>query len=112
MAALGRGMNDRIAVATRLCDLHRDECSTLYYDYSDVHELTNARDAYERACQYGSHAQTCIALAGKYLDGELEEPVLGRGQALIDWACPKLAQLKYGKSTLEYKSRCVAAEAK
>lgn len=112
MADLSRGVDDRIEAGSRLCELHRDDCTALYYAYFAAHDLLKARDGYERACQYGGYAQTCLALAGKYVDGELAEPVLGRGQALIDWACPKLAQSKHGKTTIEYKARCAAPVAK
>ena len=56
-------------------------------------ELIGARDSEERACQYAADSKwICAGLASSYLDGTYQEPVPGRGKALSDWACPKLAK--------------------
>jgi hypothetical protein len=83
----------RFEMAQRLCELRPDDCGGLGLVYESRKDRTQARDSFERECQYGGHqrAGTCARLAGAYLDGTLEEPVPGRAQALLDWACPQLA---------------------
>ena len=110
-AGLSKSDRDRIDVAERLCDLHRDQCTALFFAYSAVHDMTKARDGLERACQYGN-AGACLDLGVKYVDRELAEPVLDRGQALIDWACPKLAENRHGKLLRDQAEKCERATRK
>ena len=55
-------------------------------------DAATERDSFERACQYGGSKVLglCAGLAASYLDGELVEPVPGRGHALFEFACGKL----------------------
>ena len=85
-AGLSKDDLARIDAAKRLCELHLDRCGELATAYMAEHDTKNARDAFERACQYGN-TSVCLELGVKYTGGELTEPVVGRGQALIDWAC-------------------------
>jgi hypothetical protein len=83
---------DQFDNAQRLCDLRPDSCTNL----GDLYELrgdkAGERDNWERECEFGKDRWgVCIQLAERYVTGKLEEPVPGRGQALLDWACPKLA---------------------
>jgi hypothetical protein len=76
-------LSDRAAggfAATRLCELAREQCV--------ASEHPSPQEAFERACQYGDEsAWACAELGLRYLRGEFPEPVKGRGQALLDWAC-------------------------
>jgi hypothetical protein len=83
----------RFEMSQRLCELRPDDCAGLGFVYKSRNDPTHARDSFERECQYGGAHQSasCAQLAGAYLDGTLEEPVPGRAQALLDWACPQLA---------------------
>jgi hypothetical protein len=84
--------NDVKATAQLLCDLRRERCDRLAGLYRELKDYPNERDTLEIACEYGKNAWTsCIELGAGYLQHHFEEPVAGRGQALIDWACPGLA---------------------
>jgi hypothetical protein len=110
-AGLSKSNRDRLDAAKRSCDLHHDECGVLFFIYDAAHDTTNARDALERACQYGSTAD-CLDLGVKYLDRELAEPVLDRGQALVDWACPRLTEKRHGKLMRDQAEKCERATKK
>ncbi|MEO6772474.1 MAG: hypothetical protein ABI467_05555 [Kofleriaceae bacterium] len=82
---------DQFEVAQRLCNLRPGECVELAEIEVKRHDLTAARDSFERTCQYGDHLfELCAALGTEYLAGTYPEPVPGRARALLDWACPKL----------------------
>jgi len=84
---------DQLEVAQRLCELQPAECISLAWLDKKRNDVTGERDSFERACEYGpEHVAICAGLASSYLDGTFQEPVPGRGQALIDWACPKLVK--------------------
>ena len=53
--------------------------------------VTGERDSYERSVPVWprEHLAICAGLASSYLDGTYQEPVPGRGQALIDWVVPE-----------------------
>jgi hypothetical protein len=43
---------------------------------------------HERTCQYSDRPiPDCLELGNAYLDHSIPEPIPGRGQALVDWAC-------------------------
>ncbi|CAN5770767.1 hypothetical protein BH11MYX3_BH11MYX3_27430 [soil metagenome] len=71
-------------------------------------QLIAARDAYERACQYEEDDKfRCLVLAEGYLDHRDPEPVLGRGQALLDWVCLKLSKtIDKNRSILDMLPQC------
>lgn len=71
-----------------LCDLEL-ACEPLGAFYAQQGQKELARNAYELACQYGMHpVMGCLDLAARYLSHTFEEPVHGRAQALLDFACP------------------------
>lgn len=82
----------------RMCPLERDWCGNLSLLAQDAGDLVRARDLAERVCQYGAadSANSCVALAGRYLGGELPEPAPRRGEALLTWACsqPRMTELR------------------
>jgi hypothetical protein len=75
-----------------LCELQPGDCSALAYIAHAHGDATTERDSFERACQYGGSKVLglCAGLGASYLDGELVEPVPGRGHALFEFACAKL----------------------
>lgn len=78
----------------RLCDLSPQWCTSLADEYKARSDARSMRGALERACEYGpKRFNTCAELGAMYLTRELEEPVPGRGQQLVDWACPQLLAL-------------------
>jgi hypothetical protein len=83
--------SEQLDIAQRLCDLRRDRCGMLAIAYRLTNDAAHEREALERSCEYGERWFDCIELGGGYLDSRFEEPVAGRGQALVDWACPKFA---------------------
>lgn len=86
-----------IRSAQRLCDLQRVECEALGILYERQHDLIHAREERERACQYRGHDPwSCIGLGNDYLDHKLEEPIPGRGQALLDYGCREAATANHG----------------
>lgn len=94
--------------AERLCDLRRDQCGQLSFAYTATKDSSRAREAFERACQYGSPS-TCLQLAESYRDGTFEEPKPGRGQALLDWGCPKVRDRFKGKLPKYFEAICKRA---
>lgn len=92
-SATGHGTpGDRLDDAQRLCDLSPMDCIDLALERKYRDDAVGYRDNFERACQYGGENRVgiCEQLAAAYVDGTLEEPVPGRGQALLDWACPRI----------------------
>jgi hypothetical protein len=80
---------DRQLHADRMCLLYLDWCEYVSTDYRERGELVRARDVEEQVCQYGGDRSQryCLRLSEYYIDGLLPEPVVGRGEALIAWAC-------------------------
>jgi len=73
------------------CPFRIDGCSGVPERYLALGDLGHARDVAEQRCQYGgdqSH-HTCLTLGEYYARGTLPEPVHGRGEALISWACTR-----------------------
>lgn len=73
-----------LALAERDCLVHR-RCTDLGLIHLAAGRRVEARDAFERTCEYGRWA--CHVLGGMYVRGELPEPVPGRGQKLVAWGC-------------------------
>lgn len=111
MIGFSRNETDELRSAERLCDLRRDGCAQLSAIYERAHDSTNARDALERACQYDatSAVGSCMHLGLAYLDGNLKEPVVGRGQALLNWACAKSLERSGGKQSKRTADLCKRA---
>jgi hypothetical protein len=78
---------DRLQVAERLCPLVVSSCAVLAKHYLARGELIRARDLAEQSCQYGHDTQRCRLLGTDYANGVFPEPVTGRGEALLTWAC-------------------------
>ncbi|MEO6773712.1 MAG: hypothetical protein ABI467_11945 [Kofleriaceae bacterium] len=97
----------QIVYEKRACKLTAS-CNRVGTWAQDAGKLLAARDAYERACQYDEHdAHRCLGLADSYLDHEYPEPVLGRGQALLDWVCRKFEKtLDKGESIVDMLKSC------
>lgn len=81
---------DRIAALDWNCQVRRSECNRLGAAMLAVGRVDEARNEYERACQYGREPALCLELAQLYRDGKLTEPVRGRGATLLHVACASL----------------------
>jgi hypothetical protein len=57
--------------------------------YLELGDPGRARDVGEQLCQYGGDQSqyNCLMLGEYYVSGTLPEPVQGRGESLISWAC-------------------------
>jgi hypothetical protein len=77
--------------ATVLC---RDDawCAPLAHLALDDGDPARARRLLEHGCQLGE-VETCRQLGIAYLHKHLTEPVEGRGQKLVEWACQKTASV-------------------
>ncbi len=99
----------RDEMAQRSCELSPDTCSLAVPDDPRADKAV-ARDRWERACEFGENQWgVCIQLGEKYLAGELDEPVPGRGQQLLDWGCPKL-MARTGPKLLDRHPACKSAK--
>jgi hypothetical protein len=81
---------DRLAAIDWNCQVRRFECHRLGAAILATGRLEDARNEYERACQYGREPALCLELAQLYRDGKLAEPVRGRGATLLHVACASL----------------------
>jgi hypothetical protein len=80
-----------LAALERSCDLLPVNCHTVAERYLAKKQPVAARDLMERLCQFAPGAETaCAELGAMYLAHKLEEPLPGRGQALVDWACAEI----------------------
>lgn len=82
---------DRVAALDWNCQVRRVECNRLGAALLADGRLDDARNEYERGCQYGRQPARCLELAQLYRDGKLTEPVRGRGATLVHVACASLA---------------------
>lgn len=85
-----------------------DVDAELSFVYSAMKDVSRARDAFERACQYGSPS-ICIQLGESYLDGTFTEPKPGRAKALLEWACPRVLEYFKGKPPKQFEQICKRA---
>lgn len=81
---------DRLAALDWNCQVRRSQCNRLGTALLALGRLEDARDEYERACQYGRRPQLCLELAQLYRDGKLTEPVRDRGTTILRLACASL----------------------
>ncbi|MEO6773250.1 MAG: hypothetical protein ABI467_09525 [Kofleriaceae bacterium] len=88
-----------LAVSQSECEFGR-ACGGLAKLYLGRGDLARARDAAERGCQY--FAERCAELGVMYLDGTLPEPVAGRGQALVDFVCASLRDVRGDQAMRRY----------
>lgn len=100
----------RTEMAQRSCDLRPDMCYVLAALDEQRKDKAAARDHRERECEFGDDRWgACLQLAEKYVAGELDEPVPGRGQQLLDWGCPK-ASARFGPRLLAEYPSCKSAK--
>lgn len=92
----------------RMCDA-LDWCDGLASYYKQHGQLDLSRAALERSCEYTGLGGTraCIKLASQYLDGTYVEPIVGRGQELLNFAC---ANAGPREQTLELFPACEKAK--
>ena len=81
---------DRLAALDWNCQVRRFECHLLGAAMLAAGRLEDARNEYERACQYGRGPELCLELAQLYRAGKLTEPVKDRGTAIVQVACASL----------------------
>jgi hypothetical protein len=83
--------DDHKLSSDQLCPLRISECSGALTRYLKLGDLGRARDVAEQICQHGGEQSryNCLGLGEYYVSGTLPEPVQGRGEALISWACTK-----------------------
>jgi hypothetical protein len=82
---------DRLGALDWNCQIQRSKCNRLGAALLVAGRTDDARNEYERACQYGRDAPLCLELAELYREGKLAEPVPGRGAALLHLSCASLA---------------------
>lgn len=82
--------DDRLAALDWNCQVRRSKCHRFGAALLAVGRLDDARNEYERACQYGREPRLCLELAELYRDGKLTEPVKGRAATLLHVACASL----------------------
>ena len=76
-----------LAASRTQCLFDRDYCLQLGKDSSEAGKKAEARDAYERACQYGTWRMNCYQLGLEYLTGTFPEPFKGRAGSVLFYAC-------------------------
>lgn len=81
---------DRLAALDWNCQVRRSHCHRLGAELLARGRREDARNEYERACQYGRRPELCLELAQLYRDGKLTEPVSDRGTTLFQLACASL----------------------
>lgn len=71
-----------------LCYQDRLGCGEAANSYflHEPRDLRKARDLYELACQNGDHP-ACVGVEYEYFDGDLVEPVPGRGEQIHRFLC-------------------------
>jgi len=89
-------VTEQLVMYEHLCALKRDACGPLSDVYDQLKRPREARDAFERGCQYGMSPNLCAALGAAYLQHKYEEPVVGRGRKLLDTSCRKLGPYAAG----------------
>lgn len=78
---------DRLAALDWNCQIRRYQCDRYGAALLALGRRDDARNEYERACQYGRSPEPCLELAELYRDGTLIEPIKGRGMAIATLAC-------------------------
>ncbi len=74
------------------CLLDRTSCTELGDKLKELGRKLEARDEYERACQYGAAPEVCYTLGEQYRTGVLPEPVPARADSITRYACEVLAR--------------------
>lgn len=103
----------KLQTLERACALDFRWCDRLGHEYVRLGQKAQARDTFERTCQYAHGSEsTCAELGAAYLRNELPEPARGRGQALIDWGCPRLVEKLGAKDVAERITACALVSPK
>ncbi len=84
---------ERLAALDWNCQVRRRACGRLGAELLARGRSEEARNEYERACQYGRYEPDCLDLAELYRDGKLTEPVKGRASSIVKAACASLEQV-------------------
>lgn len=79
------GRDDLVFGRLQLCILDISWCESR--DYRERGDFIGARDSDERYCQHGRVRSFCFWLGQQYMEGVYQEPVPGRANSLITWAC-------------------------
>jgi hypothetical protein len=92
---------EELKTLERACDLDFVVCDVVASKYLARHEPSRARDFMERTCQFAPGAEgACAQLGAMYLAHTLQEPIPGRGQALVDWGCAETLK-QYGPEMVD-----------
>lgn len=81
----------RLAALEWSCQVQRSACTAYGAALLEAGRTAEARDEYERGCQYGRRAWLCLELGRLYRDGALIEPVPGRAATLLRVSCAEHA---------------------
>lgn len=84
---------ERLAALDWNCQVRRRACGRLGAELLARGRSQEARNEYERACQYGRYEPDCFELAELYGDGKLTEPVRGRASSILKAACASLEKV-------------------
>ncbi len=89
---------EREHALAKVCELGRRFCGAIAIELLNAGESTKSVAMLEHACQYGiSATEDCLKLGIAYLRKTYVEPVGGRGQQLIDWACARIEKIEGAK---------------
>lgn len=86
-------VEERLAALDWNCVIRRSQCDRYGAALLALGRRDEARNEYERACQYGRRESSCLELAELYRAGKLVEPVKGRATTIVRAACASLAEL-------------------
>lgn len=81
---------DRLAALDWNCQVRRSACHRYGAALLALGRREEARNEYERACQYGMRPALCLELAQLYRDAKLTEPVRDRAATLLKVTCASL----------------------
>ena len=102
------------ARAVRVGEKETSEQAAIVARYADLFtrdqlEALRAAEAEATGADQESVARLRLECQEGLVDRELAEPVPGRGQALIDWACAELAEKRRGKLMRDQAEKCERA---
>ena len=80
----------RLAALDWNCQVQRSECRSYAWALLEAGRYEEARNEYERGCQYGGLPWLCLELVELYRDGTFTEPVPDRAATLLRVSCAEL----------------------
>lgn len=86
-------VEERLAALDWNCVVRRSQCNRYGAALLALGRRDEARNEYERACQYGRREYICLELAELYREGKLVEPVNDRAATIVRIACASLAEI-------------------